>query len=258
MQQQASASSLLVMKEHPVLTGLRWILDPKNRQQPGGRKWSMRALSVAAGLAPSHVEGIINGRQAANITSDTAQALARAGNVRTLWLLSGQGPREPFEGEAVESPVPPPASETRLSGDAINDVLNEAWDSTRHVPSDALLVGEALRSQAALLKGHVSPLDIVRALLDTAADARQKGKVISAEDLPLAALGSTKRQLASAEEKIARMLAGAALDAEAMGLYVPPGGHPLLLAEQKRAFGSDFEDDGEGPVPPKKGAGGKG
>lgn len=262
MQPLHNPSSMLDMTEHhPVMTGLRWILDSQNRQQPSGRRWSMRALSIAAGLAPSHVEGILNGRQQPNLTLDTAQALARAGNVRTLWLLTGQGPREPFEegGVDVPSPSPPPASHQRVANDAISDLLSEAWDPKRHGPGDAILVGEALRSQAALLKGHVEPRDIVRALLDTSADARGKGKTLTAEELPMVALGTTKRKLTAAEAKIAYYMSQATLEAEAMGLPIPDGPHPAFLAAQKAAFGEDFvEEPEEDEAPPPKKKGGRG
>lgn len=256
------SSSVLDMTElHPVVSGLRWILDSENRQQPSGRRWSMRALSIAAGLAPSHVEGILNGRQQPNLTLDTAQALARAGNVRTLWLLTGQGPREPFEEGSVDvpSPAPPPVSHQRVANDVVTDLLNAAWDSKEHGPADAILVGEALRSQAALLKGHVEPVDIVRALLDTSAEARRKNKPLTAEELPMVALGTTKRKLTHAEAKIAYWMNQATLDAEAMGLPIPDGPHPALLAAQKAAFGDDFvEEPEEDDAPPPKKKGGKG
>lgn len=243
MQQALTLASKLDMADqHPVVTGLRWILDPLNRSRPDGRRWSMRALSIAAGLAPGHVEGIVNGRQQANLTAETAQALARAANVRTIWLLTGQGPREPFEGDAGPipfSPAPPPVSETRVVDDAVNDLLNEAFDHDNHEPSDILLVGEALRLQAALLKAHVEPLDVVRALLDTAADARRKGKRLKVDELPIVALGTTKRKLASAEERIAQFLAQGDREAELLGVETRDTPHPLLVQQVDRMMGKD-------------------
>lgn len=96
-------------QEHPVLTGLRWILE--NRRRPNGNLWSASALSQAAGLARSHIPNIVSGTQGADIKWETATAIARVANVRTTWLMTGQGEREPYE--SGETPVAPPVSTER-------------------------------------------------------------------------------------------------------------------------------------------------
>lgn len=225
--------------EPPLLQGLRWILA--NRKQPSGKAWSMRALAIAAGLAPSHVEGLLNGRQQANVGLKTAQALAKAGNVRTSWLQSGQGPREPYEVDdaappvALASPAPPPVSETRVTSDKIDELLDLTFDPREHHPSDVRLVVDALESHATLLRGSTEPTDIVRALLDTVAEARAKGRKLTAEELPAAALGSTKRRLTFAEAKISQLMAQAVAEAERLELEPRDTPHPDLVAAQRRA-----------------------
>lgn len=88
-------------ESHPVFRGLQWILE--NRRDPDGKLFSMRGLSLAAGLTAGHLEQILKGRQSPDIGLKVATAFARAANVRTGWLLTGEGPREPFEGEPVRT-----------------------------------------------------------------------------------------------------------------------------------------------------------
>jgi transcriptional regulator with XRE-family HTH domain len=85
------------VSEHPTVTALRWILE--NRRDADGNALSMRRLSLLAGLTAGHVEQILNERQSADIEISTAVKLARAGNVRLRWLVSGLGEREPFQEE---------------------------------------------------------------------------------------------------------------------------------------------------------------
>lgn len=102
---------------------LRWILS--NRKN-GNRKMSMRALSLNAGLTAGHVEQIINRRQSANIEGPTSIGLARAGDVRLHWLMTGEGEPGRFDGSAEPEPppaavapsaTPPPATATPTSGE---------------------------------------------------------------------------------------------------------------------------------------------
>lgn len=226
--------------QSPLILSLRWILE--NRKQPNGRKMSMRALSMAAGLSAGHVEQILNKRQSSDIEISTLEKLAQAGDVRLEWLRTHKGDPGKYEGAssspAGASPAPPPVSETRTIDDKIGDLLNGAWNDNEHEPSDAVLVEKALLSQAALIRAHVEPLDVVRALLDTAADARVKGKKISAEDLPVVALGATKRQLLSAEERIKGFMRKADEEAAMLGVETRESPHPLLKQMRARMHGT--------------------
>jgi transcriptional regulator with XRE-family HTH domain len=221
----------------PLVEGILWILE--NRKQPNGKRWSMRALSEAAGLAPSHIEGIVNGRQRST-GLDTAEAIARVGNVKTSWLQKGAGLREPYEGDGMGETVPsatpsPPVSETRVTSDAIDDLINAAYNPARHQPSDVRLVVDALESQSALLRGHEQPSYVASALLDAVALARTKGRRLTAEELPAYALGTTKHDLSWAEERIAQFEAEADASLRAKGLEPRDTPHPALLAAQRRA-----------------------
>jgi transcriptional regulator with XRE-family HTH domain len=87
----------------------------------------MRALSVAAGLSPSHVEQIINLRQSPKgVGLATLQALAAAAQVRLEWLQTGDGDPEALE---ATPPTPPAKSGLRLSsGEEREDVeYVDAW-----------------------------------------------------------------------------------------------------------------------------------
>lgn len=92
---RASLLAMTVDAQHPVVRGLIWILE--NRTKPDGKRMSQRALSLAAGLTAAHVGQILGGFQSADIDRRTAIAIARAANVRLEWLLTGSGPREPFD-----------------------------------------------------------------------------------------------------------------------------------------------------------------
>lgn len=188
-----------------MIRGLRWILA--NRRQPNGRAMSMRALSLAAGLSASHVEQIVNKRQSPDVEIDTLEALARAGNVSTLWLHKGIEPREPYQGPAVEAPATPapPASETRVTLDAVADLVNSAYDPATHLPSDAMLVGEALQIAATFRRAHVDPAAYVRRLLDAAAKERQRGRKVAPADLPTIALRVLGEQLDERDERVRRL-----------------------------------------------------
>lgn len=95
---------------HPITARLLWVAA--NTRDPHGKKWSMRSISQAAGLTPSHLEQIKAGRiDAKNVAIEVLRGFARAGNVRTAWLMNGEEPREPYEGDETSPPLPiaPPA-----------------------------------------------------------------------------------------------------------------------------------------------------
>jgi transcriptional regulator with XRE-family HTH domain len=73
---------------------LRWVLETRNL--------AAGALSVKAGLARSHIGGILRGNEESNLRESTARKIANAADVSVAWLMTGQGPREPYvEAEAV-------------------------------------------------------------------------------------------------------------------------------------------------------------
>jgi len=101
-------ASLLLMPadpNHPIVKALTWIIE--NRVDPStGKHFTRRGLARAAGLKTEvHVQQILAGYQR-KIEASTAIALARAGDVKVHWLLTHEGPREPFdEPESVSSRV---------------------------------------------------------------------------------------------------------------------------------------------------------
>jgi transcriptional regulator with XRE-family HTH domain len=73
---------------------LRWVLETRNL--------AAGALSVNAGLARSHIGGILRGNEESNLRESTARKIAKAADVSVAWLMTGQGPREPYvEAEVV-------------------------------------------------------------------------------------------------------------------------------------------------------------
>lgn len=192
------------------------------------------ALARAMGVSQSTVHRFLAGK---TIGLDVIKKIARVAGVNLTTLLDGEPSLPENDLGLVPSPAPPPVSETRVIDDRVKELLDEAWDSDEHEPSDALLVGEVLSANAALVRPDVEPVDLVRALLDTAAEARAKGKKISAQDLPAIALVSTKRQLLDAERRLQEFLARAKAEAEMLGVETRNTPHPALLRAREKMHG---------------------
>jgi transcriptional regulator with XRE-family HTH domain len=96
-----------VTKESAVVSGLKWILENRTRVVDGKeKKHNPTSFSAAAGLSRGHVEQILAGRHQGDVKRDTAIKIAKAGNVRVEWLLTGSGAREPFD-ESISDNVMP-------------------------------------------------------------------------------------------------------------------------------------------------------
>lgn len=81
---------------------LQWVLEARNL--------AAGALSLQAGLARSHVGAILRGREISNLREPTARKLSKAANVSVAWLMTGQGPREPYTEEELVPIYPETAS----------------------------------------------------------------------------------------------------------------------------------------------------
>lgn len=173
------------------------------------RKTNPNELSERAGLARSYLRNLLKAEKDGRDIRPGADALdkiARAANVSFLWLSKGDGPREPYQGTVSAATTPaPPASETRVVLDAVADMINSAYDPTRHLPSDAILVGEALQITATFKRAHVDAAAYVRRLLDAAARERQRGRKVAPADLPTVALGVIGEQLDERDERVKRL-----------------------------------------------------
>lgn len=234
--------AVMANHEHPLIQGLRWILA--NRQQPNGRAMSMRSLSVAAGLTPSHVEQIINKRQKPeSLETATILKLAQAGRVQLNWLLTGQEPRDIEGAESINdtsapSPQAPPVSDTFVSDDRIDALLDTGYVQGQHSQADARLVRSVLHRRNNLLSDNTTPADYVRKLLDTAAKCREAGRKVSPDELYDMAfrivadeLAMTSRQLREARAILDAMEAEAQVKAKELGIELRTDTpHPALLA----------------------------
>ena len=88
-----SRTAVLADQSHPVIQGLRWIIE--NRDDPAtGKRFTKRGLSTAAGFSSSQVEQILSFRQTPDISRKLSIGLAMAGQVHLEWLLTGEGPRD--------------------------------------------------------------------------------------------------------------------------------------------------------------------
>ena len=56
-QQHVGAADILRLMATTLAERMQWIID--NRRREGGARWDAKTLSVAAGLAPSHVGQIV-------------------------------------------------------------------------------------------------------------------------------------------------------------------------------------------------------
>lgn len=110
----------------------------RNRLNPEGRRWSWRALSVAAGCSHGHLSGLLQGRQGPNLSPSKARGYAEAADVSLEWLLLGigePGHYEPPEEEEEEEPQ----SQDRLTLNKVVDIDDSDPDPTR--AEAMLLVG---------------------------------------------------------------------------------------------------------------------
>lgn len=90
--------------EGPVITGIRWILQNRTHEVGGVAKpFNPSSLARAAGLNRGHVEQLLARRHSGNLTRDVATKIARAGDVRLEWLLTGVGEPGTF-GEPESAP----------------------------------------------------------------------------------------------------------------------------------------------------------
>lgn len=102
----AKRKPVKVDRNNPVVAGIEWILA--NRRQEDGSPWSPRAFAAKAGMSPGALAHLLAGRQSADLKTTTLRKYAKAGNVRTEWLGTGRGEREPYEGD----PEPVVANDT--------------------------------------------------------------------------------------------------------------------------------------------------
>lgn len=166
------------------------------------RGWSQNRLEREAKLSRGHVNRIIHGK-GARAAPETLVTIARVLGIDHDWLTTGRGSMF-SSGEPAALPVSP-ASETRVTLDAVADLVNSAYDPTVHLPSDAMLVGEALQIAATFRRAHVDPTAYVRRLLDAAARERQRGRKVAPADLPTVALGVIGEQLDESDERVKRL-----------------------------------------------------
>lgn len=195
---------------------------------------SQREFSRRAGLSPTHISTLL--RRLADdpgvaVEAQTLEGIARVGGVQVSWLLPA-GNASP----ASASPAPPPTSDVRITDDATDAIVNDAFNPARHKASDVPPVVEALQRTAALFRDNVDPVAYAARLLDAQAEARTKGRKVSPEELPFAALGMTERLLRISEEKNARDTAEARAFIEREGLpALKPGEvHPEIRKAQER------------------------
>lgn len=162
------------------------------------------ALSEKAGLARSHIRGILQGEKDGRRVRPGAEvlgALAKAANVSFRWLSSGKGPREPYDGDeegelSAEAPSPVPPSAVNPAENPLSQLISRAMVGREKEYDflDGLLVREAL-SSVPPPQDFVDPVVYVRRLLDTAAWHRARGHKVQPKELPALAVGWLDQEL---------------------------------------------------------------
>lgn len=201
---------------------------------------SVAALARAVGFSGPHIS---NAKNYGSVGPDLAIALAKHWGLTydaLVALATGgtyQATAAPVArvAEPAASPAPPP-SDVRVTDDAVDAIVNSAFDPTRHKAADVPVVVEALHRTAMLLRDNLDPVAYVARLLDAQADARAKGRRIQPEELPFAALGMTERLLRQALEKMAADDAQAEAYMAQHEIPAPAPGevHPLVKKAQER------------------------
>lgn len=239
--------------EHPVVRALQWILE--HRTDENGKAYSRRALSLKAGLSAAHVGNILSGAQGADLERGTAEKIARAGNIRLAWLLTGKGPREPFEESDTPLVVVPPPAEApppssaprRFTEGELDELIREAFIAGRHYPTHADAIREILGNGDTLLSEDASPTDYIRTLFDFGARLVSRGERVSAQ----AIFRESVRFAAANRARFEPLLeAGKAQGREFLerhGIPMRETPSPALL----RALEEAEAPDSRSPTPPK-------
>lgn len=206
-------------------------------------RWSLRAWEEQHGISNGTLGQLAKGKRR-GVAVETVPVIAKAlrvtegdieAAIRADRSDSGKRAVAPRPGDA-SSPAPPPTSDVRITDDATDAIVNDAFNPARHKASDVPPVVEALQRTAALFRDNVDPVAYAARLLDAQAEARTKGRKVSPEELPFAALGMTERLLRLSEEKNARDTAEARAFIEREGLpALKPGEvHPEIKRAQER------------------------
>jgi len=199
---------------------------------------SVAALARAVGFSGPHIS---NAKNYGSVGPDLAIALAKHWGLTYDALVAlatgdtrASSPAR-VAADPAASPAPPP-SDVRVTDDAVDAIVNSAFDPTRHKAADVPVVVEALHRTAMLLRENLDPVAYVARLLDAQADARAKGRRIQPEELPFAALGMTERLLRQALEKMARDDAQAEAYMAEHEIPAPAPGevHPMVKKAQDR------------------------
>jgi hypothetical protein len=115
------------------------------------RRIAPSALSLNAGFGSREqarhvIVGLIQ-----EVSVESARKFARALNVRTEWLISGREPREPYEGDAAESPpdaTPAASHADDPNRDALADLLEGEGEDPASASVDHAWRGARVRSPA--------------------------------------------------------------------------------------------------------------
>lgn len=94
------------------------------------RKTNASALARTAGLGRETVRHAMKGLSQ-TVSDATARAIAKALDVRTEWLLTGNGPIEPHEGPERPPPMPLDGERAVLLRSIDAAVLAEQWELAR-------------------------------------------------------------------------------------------------------------------------------
>lgn len=194
-------------------------------------------LARALDVNPSTVNRFLSGKSGTSM--DVAFRVSKLAGVDLNDALAGkvvQVPPIPEE-DSVQSPAPPPVSDTYVANDIVDGLVNAAFDPTRHMASDIIPVVEALKETAALMSDYMDHAAYARYLLDAQATARESGKRISPKELPFAALGVSHRLRLKMQALVDQKMKDAeARIVEDGGTVLPPGEtHPAIKKAQEMA-----------------------
>lgn len=187
---------------------------------------SIRETSIHAGLSPTQLSTMLRRfRQNPGSTVElaTLRKVARAVGIplEELTAMTSTTEGDVATNDAA-SPVPPPVSDTYVMSDAMGELVNAAFDHRVHMASDVPPVIAVLEKTAALMGSHMSQEAYARYLLDAQADARAKGKRLTLEELPFAALGVSHRSRLALQAAVDANVREAERGLSAEGMALPP------------------------------------
>lgn len=191
-----------------------------------GERLIMRRLELQHGISNGTIGQLLKG-QRKGVSAATAKRIQKLLGIPWEPLVwTGKGSEDALPSEPSATP-PAPTVRRIVVNEEVERLVDQAFDGSRHRPSDARAVLEMLEGRAALLDDGADVLEMIGDWLDVAARLRQRDQKATPEAIfsGVTKLGLERRRLLNEQ---------AAEESRAQG-YEPPAEVPAAVrALQKK------------------------